>query len=125
MRPRNEASRSRQRAARKTFESLPGITAFYADSLARSMIEGSMSVIRGRPHNFGAFGTIETMVRTPQHRPAVFDAQRVISAPERVVREDGCERCVVTPRLPGGSTARVGLDVTRELLEALLRKAVG
>jgi len=125
MRPPNKASRSRQRAARTTFESLPGMTAFYADSLAHSMIEGSMSLIRGRPHHVGAFGTIKTMVRTPHDRPVMFDARRAIGAPERVLREDGRERCEVTLRLSRGRTARVGLDAPREQLEGVLRKAVG
>lgn len=120
MRPRNKASRSRQRAARKTFESLPGMTAFYADSLAHSMIDGSMSLIRGRPQHVGAFGTIETMVRTPHDRPVVFDARRVIGAPERILRHDGRERCEVTLRCAGG---RVGLDALRDSVEGALRKA--
>lgn len=123
MRPRNKASRSRQRAARKTFESLPGITAFYADSLAHSMIEGSMSVIRGRPHHVGAFGTIETMVRTLHDRPVVFDVRRVIGAPERILRHDGRERCEVTLRCAGDRIIRVGLDALRDSVEDALRKA--
>ena len=123
MRPRNKASRSRQRAARKTFESLPGMTAFYADSLAHSMIEGSMSLIRGRPHHVGAFGTIETMVGTPHDRPVVFDARRVIGAPERILRHDGRERCEVTIRCAGGRVVRVGLDALRDSVENALRKA--
>ena len=123
MRPRNKASRSRQRAARKTFESLPGMTAFYADSLAHSMIEGSMSLIRGRPHHVGAFGTIETMVRTPHDRPVVLDARRVIGAPERILRHDGRERCEVTLRCAGGRVVRVGLDALRDSDEGALRKA--
>ena len=122
MRPRNKASRSRQRAARKTFESLPGMTAFYADSLAHSMIEGSMSLIRGRPHHVGAFGTIETMVRTPHDRPVVFDARRVIGAPECILRHDGRERCVVTLRCAGG-IVRVGLDALRDSVKDALRNA--
>jgi hypothetical protein len=123
MRPRNKASRSRQRAARKTFESLPGMTAFYADSLAQSMIEGSVSVIRGRPHHVGAFGTTETMARTPHDRPVVFDARRVIGAPERILRHDGRERCTVTLRCAGGHVVRVGLDALRDSVEDALRKA--
>jgi hypothetical protein len=123
VRPRNKASRSRQRAARKTFESLPGMTAFYADSLAHSMIEGSMSLIRGRPHHVGAFGTIETMVRTPHDRPVVLDARRVIGAPERILRHDGRERCEVTLRCAGGRVVRVGLDALRDSVEGALRKA--
>ena len=123
MRPRNKASRSRQRAARKTVESQPGKTAFYADSLAHSMIEGSMSVIRGRPHHVGAFGTIETMVRTPHDRPVVFDARRVIGAPERILRHDGRERCTVTLRCAGGRVVRVGLDALRDSVEGALWKA--
>lgn len=76
MRTESKASRSRQRAARKNFASLPGITAVYVDSLAHSMIDGSISVIRGCPHHVGAFGTIETMVRTPHDRPLVGNALR-------------------------------------------------
>ncbi len=72
----NKAGRSRQRAARKNFESLAGMDAFYADCLAHSTVEGSISVIRGRPHNVGAIGTIETMVRTPHDRPVVGNALR-------------------------------------------------
>lgn len=123
MRPRNKASRSRQRATRKTFESLTGMTAFYADSLAHSMVEGSMSVIRGRPHHVGAFGTIETMVRTPNDRPVVFDVRRVLGAPERILRHDGRERCEVTLRCAGGRVVRVGLDALRDSVEDALRKA--
>lgn len=63
MRPRNKASRSRQRAARKTFESLPGMAAFYADSLAHSMIDGSMLDVRCHLPSDGADGTTETMAR--------------------------------------------------------------
>jgi hypothetical protein len=123
MRPRNKASRSRQRAARKTFESLTGMTAFYADSLAHSIIEGSMSVIRGRPHHVGAFGTIATMVRTPHDRPVVLDARRVIGAPERILRNDGRERCEVTLRCAGGRVVRVGPDALRDSVKGALRKA--
>lgn len=123
MRPRNKASRSRQRAARKSFESLTGMTAFYADSLAHSMVEGSMSVIRGRPHHVGAFGTIETMVRTLHDRPVVFDVRRVLGAPVRVLRHDGRERCEVTLRCAGGRVVRVGLDALRDSVEDALRKA--
>ena len=122
MRPRNKASRSRQRAARKTFESLPGMTAFYADSLAYSMIEGSISMIRGRPHHVGAFGTIETMVSTPHDRPVVLDARKVIGAPERILRHDGRERCEVTLQCAGGRIVRVGLDALRDSVEDALRK---
>jgi hypothetical protein len=106
-------------------ESLPGIAAFYANSLAHSMVEGFAATMRGRPCHAGAFGTIETMARTTHDRPVVFDARRMIGAPERVVREDGRERSVVTLRLPGGRTARIKLDVPREQLEGVLRKAVG
>jgi hypothetical protein len=106
-------------------ESLPGIAAFYANSLAHSMVEGFAATMRGRPFHAGAFGTIETMARTTHDRPVVFDARRMIGAPERVVREDGRERSVVTLRLPGGRTARIKLDVPREQLEGVLRKAVG
>jgi len=120
-----KARRPRERTARTMRESLPGMVAFYADSLVHSMLEGYAAVLRGRPHHVGAFGTIETMVRTPHDRPVVFDARRVIGAPERVVCEDGRERSVVTIGLPGGRTARIGLDVPRELLEGVLRKAVG
>jgi hypothetical protein len=119
----NKAGRSRQRAARKTFESLPGMTAVYADSLAHSMIEGSISVIRGRPNHVGAFGTIETMVRTPHDRPVVVDARKVIGAPERILRHDGRERCVVTLRCAGGRIACVGLDALCDSVEVALRKA--
>ena len=123
MRPRNKASRSRQRAAHKTFESLPGMTPFYADSLAPSMVEGSISAVRGRPHHLGAFGTIETMVRTPHDRPVVFDVRRVLGAPERILRHDGRERCEVTLRCTGGRVVRVGLDALRDSVEDSLRKA--
>ena len=118
-----KARRPRERTARTMRESLPGMVAFYADSLVHSMLEGYAAVLRGRPHHVGAFGTIESMAR--HDRPVVFDARRVIGAPERVVCEDGRERSVVTIGLPGGRTARIGLDVPRELLEGVLRKAVG
>ena len=121
----SKARRPARRTARTMLESLPGMTAFYADSLAHSMVEGFAQAMRGRPFHVGAFGTIETMVRTPHDRPVVFDARRVIGAPERVLREDGRERCVVTLGLSRGRTARIGLDVPRELLEGVLRKAVG
>ena len=119
----NKAGRSRQRAARKNLESLPGMTAFYSDSLAHSMIEGSMSVIRGRSHHVGAFGTIETMVRTLHDRPVVVDARKVIGAPERILRHDGRERSVVTLRCAGGRIVRIGLDAPRDSVEDALRKA--
>jgi hypothetical protein len=119
----NEAGRSRQRAARKTFESVPGRIAFYADSLAHSMIDGSISVIRGRPHHVGAFGTIETMVHTPHDRPVVLDACKVIGAPERILRHDGRERCVVTLRCAGGRLVSVGLDALCDSVQDALRKA--
>jgi hypothetical protein len=99
------------------------MTAFYADSLAHSMVEGSMSVIRGRPHHVGAFGTIETMVRTPNDRPVVVDARRVIGAPERILRRDGRERCTVMLRCAGGRFVRVGLDALYDSVEDALRKA--
>ncbi len=123
MRPRNKASRSRQRAARKNFESLPGMTAFYADSLAHSMLEGSISVIRGRTHRIGAFGTIETKVRGIADRPVVLDARQVLGTPERVVRKDGRERCVVMLALPNGRTIRLRLDAPREAVEEAIQKA--
>jgi hypothetical protein len=123
MRPRNKASRSRQRAARKNFESLAGMDAFYADCLAHSVIEESISVIRGRPHHVGAFGTIETMVRTPHDRPVLVDAHKGIGAPERILRHDGRERCEVTLRCAVGRIARVGLDALCDTVEVALRKA--
>ena len=121
----SKARRPARRTARTMLESLPGMTAFYADSLAHSMVEGFALTMRGRPFHAGAFGTIETMARSRHDRPVVFDARRMIGAPERVVREDGRERCVVTLRLSGGRTKRIGLDVPREQLEGVLRKAVG
>lgn len=121
----SKAGRPRERTARTMLESLPGMAAFYADSLAHSMVEGFAATMRGRPFHVGAFGTVETMVRTQHDRPVVFDARRVIGAPERVVCEDGHERCVVTLRLSGGRTVRIGLDAPREQLEGVLRKAVG
>jgi len=87
------------------------------------MVEGSMSVIRGRPHHVGAFGTIETMVRTPHDRLVVFDVRRVLGAPERVLRHHGRERCEVTLRCAGGRVVRVGLDALRDSVEDALRKA--
>ena len=120
---RNRAGRPRQRTAHAMLDSLPGMTASYADSLAHSMIDGSISVIRGRPHHVGAFGTIETMVHTPHDRPVLLDARKVIGAPERILRHDGRERCVVTLRCAGGRLVSVGLDALCDSVEVALRKA--
>jgi hypothetical protein len=89
------------------------------------MVEGFACVMRGRPHHIGAFGTIETKVRGIADRPVVLDARRVTGAPERVVRQDGRERCVLTVALSNGRTIRIGLDAPRERVEDALRKARG
>jgi hypothetical protein len=103
-------------------DSLPGMIAFYADSLAHSMLEGYASEVRGRPHFIGAFGTIETKIRGTPDRPVLLDARTIIGAPERIVR-DGRERCEVTLALSDGRTLRIGLDAPRSQVEELLRKA--
>lgn len=123
MKPRMKARRPRERTACTMLESLPGMIAFYADSLEHSMLEGHSQAMRGRPFHVGAFGTIEAMVHGTADRPVVFDARRVIGAPERVVREDGRERCVVTLELSRGRTVRLGLDARRDQVEATLAKA--
>ena len=98
------------------------MTAFYADSLAPFIIDGSISVIRGRLHHIGGFGTTETMARTRHDRPVVLDARRVVGTPERILRHDGRERCEVTLQYVGGRIVRVGLDALRDLVEDALRK---
>jgi hypothetical protein len=120
---RNRAGRPRQRTTHAMLDSLPGMTAFYADSVAHSMIEGSISVIRGRPHHVGAFGTIETMAHTPHDRPVVLNARKVIGAPKRILRHDGRERCEVTLQCAGDRLVRVGLDALCDSVEDALRKA--
>ncbi len=124
MKPGKKARRPRQRTAR-TLDALPGLIAFYADALEHSMVEGFVCVMPGRPRHVGAFGTIETKVRGIADRPLVLDARRVLGAPERVVRVDGRERCVVTLGLSNGRTIRIGLDAPRERVEDVLRKARG
>jgi hypothetical protein len=124
VKPRKKSRRPQQRTAR-TIDALPGLIAFYADSLEHSMVEGFACVIRGRPHHIGAFGTIETKVRGISDRPVVLDARRVTGAPERLVCQDGCERCVLTVALSNGRTIRIGLDAPRERVEDALRKARG
>ncbi len=124
MKPRKKSRRPQQRTAR-AIDALPGLIAFYADSLEHSMVEGFACVMRGRPHHIGAFGTIETKVRGIADRPVVLDARRVTGAPERVVRQDGRERCVLTVALSNGRTIRIGLDAPRERVEDALRKARG
>jgi hypothetical protein len=121
----NGKGRPRQRTARPMLESLPGITAFYADGLEHSMLEGDAFVARGRPHHLCAFGTIETIVHGRADRPVVFDSRRVLGAPERVVRDGHPERCVVTLALSNERTVRIGLDAPRERVEEVLRKARG
>lgn len=121
---RNKARRPRQRTAH-TLDGIPGLFAFYADSFAHSMIEGYAAIVRGRPHHLGAFGTIETKVRETADRPVVLDARKVIGAPERVVRDDGRERCVVTLALTNGRTIRIGLDAPSDRVAEVLRKARG
>lgn len=125
MKRRKKAGRPRQRTARTMLDSLPGMIAFYADALSHSMVEGFVCVMRGRPHHIGAFGTIETKVRGIADRPVVFAIRAVLGAPERVVREDGRERCVVTLALANGRTIRLGLDAPREAVEEAIRKARG
>jgi len=125
MSPRNRARRPAQWTARLLCESLPGMVAFYADSLVHSMLEGYAAVLRGRPHHVGAFGTIETMVRTLHDRPVVLDARTVIGAPERIVGHNGRERSEVTVALGDGRTVRIGFDVPRDRFEDALRKARG
>ena len=119
---RNRAGRPRQRTAHAMLDSLPGMIAFYADSLVHSMLEGYASEVCGRPHFIGAFGTIETKVRGMADRPVVLDARAIIGAPRRIVR-DGRERCEVTLALSGGRTLRIGLDAARSQVEEVLRKA--
>ena len=81
--------------------------------------------VRGQPGHVCAFGTIETKVRGIADRPVVFAIRAVLGAPERVVREDGRERCVVTLALANGRTIRIGLDAPREAVEEAIRKARG
>ena len=121
---RNKARRPRQRTAH-TLDGIPGLLAFYADSFAHSMVEGYAAIVRGRPHHLGAFGTIKTKVRETADRPVVLDARKVIGAPERVVRDDGRERCVVTLALTNGRTIRIGLDAPSDRVAEVLRKARG
>ena len=125
MKRRKKAGRPRQRTARATLDSLPGTDPFYADALSYSMVDGIATVVRGYPHHACAFGTIETKVRGIADRPVVLDARKVLGAPERVVREDGRERCVVTLALANGRTIRLGLDAPREAVEEAIRKARG
>ena len=119
-----KARRPRQRTAR-TLDALPGLVAFYDDSLKYSMVDGFACVMRGRPHHIGALGTIETKVRGIADRPVVLDARKVLGDPERVVHQDGRERCVLTVALSNGRTIRIGLDAPRERVEDALRKARG
>jgi hypothetical protein len=125
MKRTNGKGRPRQRTARPTLESLPGMIAFYADSLEHSMLEGFAYVARGRPHHVCAFGTIETMVHGRADRPVVFDSRQVLGASERVVRDGHPERCELTLALRNGGTVRIGLDAPRERVEEVLRKARG
>jgi hypothetical protein len=116
--------RPRQRTAR-TLDALPGLVAFYDDSLKYSMVDGFACVMRGRPYHIGAFGTIETKVRGIADRPVVLDTRKMLGDPERVVRQDGRERCVLTVAPSNGPTIRIGLDAPRECVEDVLRKARG
>ena len=125
MKRRKKAGRPRQRTARATLDSLPGKAALYADALSYSMFEGFVCVMRGWPHHIGAFGTIETKVRGIADRPVVLDARKVLGAPERVVCQDGRERCEVTIALANKRTIRIGLDAPRETVEEAIRKARG
>jgi hypothetical protein len=118
-----KARRPRQRTAR-TLDALPGRAAFYADVHEHSMIEGYAEAMRAYPHHVRAFGTIGTNAGKPD-RGLVFDARRVLGAPERVVRQDGRERCVLTVALSNGRTIRIGFDAPRERVEDALRKARG
>jgi hypothetical protein len=124
MRTKNKAGRSRQRTAHSMLESLPGMIAFYGDSLLHSMVKGLAIAMRGRPYFIGALGTIETKVRTMADRPVVIDTRAIIGAPERVTR-DGFDlgRCVVTLALSNGRTIRIGLDAPRDTVEAAILKA--
>ena len=125
MKRRKKAGRPRQRTVRTMLDSLPGTDPFYADALSYSMVDGIATVVRGYPHHACAFGTIETKVRGIADRPVVLDARKVLGAPERVVREDGRERCVVTLARSNGRTIRIGLDAPRETVEEAIRKARG
>ena len=125
MKRRKKAGRPRQRTARATLDSLPGKAAFYADALSYSMFDGIATVVRGYPHHACAFGTIEGKVRGTPDRPVVFDARKVLGAPERRVREGGRERCEVTIALANKRTIRIGLDAPREAVEEAIRKARG
>jgi hypothetical protein len=101
------------------------MVAFYADALSHSMVEGFAMPARGRPGHVYAFGTIETMARGTVDRPVVFAVRAMLGAPERVVCQDGRERCEVTLALSNGRTARIGLDAPRERVEDVLRRARG
>ena len=125
MKRASKAGRPRQRTARTMLDSLPGMIAFYADSLEHSMLEGCATVARGRPGHVCAFGTIETKVRGIADRPVVFAVRAVLGAPERVVGHTGRERCVVTLALANGRTIRLGLDAPRQAVEEAIRKARG
>ncbi len=125
MKRASKAGRPRQRTARTMLDSLPGMIAFYADSLEHSMLEGCATVARGRPGHVCAFGTIETKVRGIADRPVVFAVRAVLGAPERVVGHTGRERCVVTLALSNGRTIRLRLDAPREAVEEAIRKARG
>lgn len=117
------ARRPRERTARRT-DGLPGLVAFYAPSLGYSMIAGYAQRARGRPFHIVAFGTIETLARR-EDLPVVLDARAIVGAPERIVRQDGRERCALTVRLRCGRTERVGLDAPRSQVEETLRKVLG
>jgi hypothetical protein len=121
MRPGKKARRPRQRTAR-TLDALPGRAAFYADVHEHSMIEGYVEAMRAYPHHVRAFGTIGTNAGRPD-RGLVFDARRVLGAPERVVRQDGRERCEVALRVVRALTARIGLDAPRDQAERAIGKA--
>jgi hypothetical protein len=124
MRQKSKASRPRQRTAR-TVDALPGVVAFYDDSLSESMIEGVAQPMSTRPHFIGAFGTIETMVRGAADRPVVLDARKTIDAPRVIRRCDGRERCKVSVSSACGGVIRVGIDALAPQVADVIRKAKG
>lgn len=121
MAPTNEARRPARRTARPKYESLPGTPAFYADSLAHSILDGHATEVRCKPYRLAAFGNIGPSC--DPMRPVVIDTRAIVGAPESVRRDGGFERSVVTIHRGRGRLVRVALDVAREVLEAAIRKA--
>ena len=95
----------------------------YDDAKDHVCTEGHAQPEPNSPHCIMSFGSIGNQVPSVTERPVVMDVRAIVGKPRRVAPYSGKgrERCALTLALPNGRTIRVGLDATRESVEAAIR----